>query len=649
MLILCSESYFTWYTSTVDHHGPGMPAFFQLLQLLAVILGSGVIATMTSFGPAPSRSVVRFSLDVAAGLILLGAACYWFFTLPMFESAGESWQGAAISALYPVAGVTIVTFMSVMTAAGRSYRWRSWERLITASFLLYGAGAIVSPIFYIQMKSENAAQSNLWANALFGFGYYLLFMAIVYRATSEPGDYGLQPWFFPRLGPTWLPAVYPVLVAAALPLLGTAALWIGDDPVGIPITASVISLALVLVARSWLRTTETVRDRARASTDPITGLRNYRYLRQRLASELTYAQAGGAPLAVITLGLYGLRAISNARGAGEVNRLLVSVAEAVTSQLPKDATLCRAGDDELVIVAPGFDVPDSIRLAEKLVEAAGRRAASLGLHVGLSGGVAVFPVHAKSVDDLIACSATAQGAAASQGDWDVVAYDTDLDATPQPASRLAVARTRSRQATARVLAAAVDARDPDTRRHSENVAELASALALVLDLPAERARVLQLAAQMHDIGKIGIPDTVLNSRGALTADERETVQEHSVLGERILACARLDEIAPTVRHHHERWDGTGYPDGLSGEDIPVDARILAVCDAYESMTAAHSHSESMTPEAAVEEIARCAGTQFDPEIAEPFCRMIRQIHGATPRDRAGRAGAAPAGPAVSAP
>ena len=321
------------------------------------------------------------------------------------------------------------------------------------------------------------------------------------------------------------------------------------------------------------------------------------------------------------------------------DRVLAAVAAALQREAHADTTLCRAGTDVFVLIVRSAGVKRASVLARELLVSSARGAELQGVHIGLSAGVAVFPTHGDDVDALIARSAAAQAVSAQADDSVVVVYHPRLEADSGSPARLAVARTRSRRATTRVLAMAVDARDPETRRHSENVADLASALALVLDLSAERAHVLDLAAQMHDVGKIGVPDSVLHSEGALDEEQRTQVEQHPVLGERILASARLDEVLPAVRHHHERWDGTGYPDGLAGTDIPLEARILAVCDAYESMTTPHSYGSDLLPDEAIAEILRCSGTQFDPGIAAPFCRMISQVHGASPRGRAGRGSA----------
>ena len=311
------------------------------------------------------------------------------------------------------------------------------------------------------------------------------------------------------------------------------------------------------------------------------------------------------------------------------------VAGALTDTAPRGATICRSSADAFVVIVAGMQTADLVVLAHALLRAANRRLAEAGLDSSVSVGVALYPDHGADVDELLVSSSKAQSLSQTETVPDVVVYDVALADKPDPSSRLALARRRSRRSTTRALAAVVDARDPDTHRHSENVADLASALALVLDLSPERTHVLDLAAQMHDVGKIGMPDETLRAKGVLTAEQREQVEEHSVLGERILAAARLDEVLPAVRHHHERWDGHGYPDGLAGTDIPLEARMLAVCDAYESMTKPRTYEECLSVDEALAELGRCAGSQFDPEIAAAFARMIQQVHGTAPRDRAG--------------
>ena len=637
VLVLLSEIYFTWYATTIDARGPEYPGVFQALQLLAVVLGVWVMATMTTFGSAPLRSVFRFACDVFGGLIVVATVCYWFFILPVFRTvAGATWQAAAVSAIYPVVGLMIVVVMSLATGRWRTYHWRSWERLIAAAFLLYGAGLMVSPMAVVQMREGSDPQGSILVTAALGFGYYLLVMAIVYRLTAPKGEGMAEPWFFPRRGPVWFPAVYPVLLAAALPVIGIAALRIGEDPQGIPVTIAAVTLAVLLVVRSWLASSERALHSLSASTDSVSGAYNYRYLKQRLAQDLVYSQAAGAQIAVITIGIDGLSSISHVGGRTEADRVIAAAAAAIRGEAHGDTTLCRAAGDTYVVIARGLGVTGASELAQRVVETASRSVKTAGAQAGFSAGIAVSPAHGSLADDLIVHSGEAQVLAGSREGGGVATYDAVLVAGVDPASLMAGARARSRRSTTRALAAAVDARDPDTRRHSENVADLASGLALVLGLSAESATVLELAARMHDVGKVGIPDAVLHARGILDEAQREKVEQHPVLGERIVDAARLDEILPAVRHHHERWDGTGYPDGLLGTEIPLDARILAVCDAYESMTAPRSYGGSLTAQEAIAEIELCAGTQFDPDIAAAFSRMIRQVHRTSPRDRAGR-------------
>jgi len=177
----------------------------------------------------------------------------------------------------------------------------------------------------------------------------------------------------------------------------------------------------------------------------------------------------------------------------------------------------------------------------------------------------------------------------------------------------------------RGLAQAVDARDPYTKDHSVNVSELTTALSQVLGLPDADVQVIALASLIHDVGKVGVSDDVLLAGDNLSDSDREAMRAHPVLGERILSPARVDSVLPIVRHHHERWNGSGYPDGLEGSAIPEGARILAVCDAFESMTSARSWRRALTTHDALRVIEGEAGVGYDPTIARAFVRMINAL------------------------
>lgn len=174
---------------------------------------------------------------------------------------------------------------------------------------------------------------------------------------------------------------------------------------------------------------------------------------------------------------------------------------------------------------------------------------------------------------------------------------------------------RSFQETAASLAKALDARDRLTASHGNRTAQLAGRLAAALGLSDEEQRRLVLAANLHDVGKIGVPEAVLLKPGPLTREEWHLMQQHPAIGAAILGeVSGMADVAKVVRHHHERWDGKGYPDGLAGEEIPFFSRILAVADSVESMCARRHYRDPMPCDAVLAEIQRCSGTQFDAEI-----------------------------------
>ena len=180
---------------------------------------------------------------------------------------------------------------------------------------------------------------------------------------------------------------------------------------------------------------------------------------------------------------------------------------------------------------------------------------------------------------------------------------------------------RARLRAAASLAGAIDVRDAYTGSHSHAVGELAARIGDCLGLVAEEVELLRIAGLLHDLGKVAVPEHILSKPGPLTADEHEAIAVHPLVGYRMLTSLRIEPVATWVLHHHERFDGNGYPDGLAGEDIPIGSRILLVADAYEAMTTDRLYRSTRTAEEALAEVGRCAGTQFDPLVVDAL-RMI---------------------------
>lgn len=179
--------------------------------------------------------------------------------------------------------------------------------------------------------------------------------------------------------------------------------------------------------------------------------------------------------------------------------------------------------------------------------------------------------------------------------------------------------------TIQALAAAIDAKDPYTHGHSARVAEYAMAVATELDMTPGQMEAIQAAAYLHDVGKIGIPEVILTKPGQLTDEEYEIIKTHPEISARIISPVNFQgEVVSIVRHHHERFDGRGYPDGIRGYDIPLEARILAVADSFDAIISTRPYRAARSPEDAKMELIRCAGTQFDKEIVRVFIKAVNK-------------------------
>ncbi len=361
----------------------------------------------------------------------------------------------------------------------------------------------------------------------------------------------------------------------------------------------------------------------RALTDSLTGLLNHRAFQERLGEEVERARRHPTGLSLILLDVDGFKVINDHRGHQAGDGALVAVAKALRDSVRLSDVVARIGGDEFAVIAVEAHGTAAVELAERCRAAVQVTQAELGAELTISAGVCDLDL-ASGAEELVRLADGALYWAKSQGRDACVAYAPDVVrelSDHERAERLA----RSQALTAiRALARAVDAKDHSTLQHSERVATLARRLAAECGWPEDRLSRLAEAALIHDVGKIGIPDRVLLKPGRLDAEEFAVVQEHATLGAQIVADAMDPEQVAWVRHHHECYDGRGYPGGLAGEAIPDGARILALADSWDVMTSERSYSAAKAPDVALAECVALAGQQFSPEIVQALARVLER-------------------------
>jgi putative nucleotidyltransferase with HDIG domain len=286
----------------------------------------------------------------------------------------------------------------------------------------------------------------------------------------------------------------------------------------------------------------------------------------------------------------------------------------IAANLRQNGEAFRLGGDEFAVLLPGCDERTAVVTAGAIVQ----RVESLQVeHVGsvtVSAGISTFPSHASNRGELIRLADSALYWAKEHGKNRVHVYRPDVVELAE-LRRLAHGPDRAaRFRAAESLAKAVDLRDTYTGSHSARVAELAARVAARLGLDQEQIELSRLAGSLHDLGKLAIPEEILRKPGPLTEPERLVLERHPQIGFRMLDSLGIEPVAEWILHHHERWDGDGYPDRLPGPLIPLGARIIFVVDAYDAMTSDRVYRGRLSPDEALAELQRCAGTQFDPEV-----------------------------------
>jgi diguanylate cyclase (GGDEF)-like protein/putative nucleotidyltransferase with HDIG domain len=405
-----------------------------------------------------------------------------------------------------------------------------------------------------------------------------------------------------------------------------------------------------------------------AITDGLTGVKTHRFLMEALSSEWKRSTRANRPFSLVLMDLDCFKFVNDFHGHLEGNVVLQRVGHILEQNCRRSDVVARYGGDEFVILMPETSVEQARQLADKLRGWVASDPLLREKNVTASFGIAGFPVHGSSPQELIqvadssmyvskhqggnSVSVAEQGAPSDRKRWKKDVLEAYLGVTlkrqfstgPQAFDEIhrrleQFTRSLNEQNTSgsgeglspaivetvTSLAFAIDAKDHYTEGHSRKVSAYAVMIAEALGMSQAEIEEIRLAGLLHDIGKVGIPEAILNKAAPLDAGEWETMKTHTDLGAKILEPLEpMDRIREMVCHHHEFYDGTGYPARLEGQQIPHGARVIAIADAYDTITSDRIYKKARTPEDAFAELERCAANQFDPEIVRVFIETMRR-------------------------
>ncbi|MEK6251636.1 MAG: diguanylate cyclase [Actinomycetota bacterium] len=359
-----------------------------------------------------------------------------------------------------------------------------------------------------------------------------------------------------------------------------------------------------------------------ASIDVLTGLPNRREFDTKLRQEVARAKRVGIEFGLVRLDIDGFQPINDSAGHHAGDLLLDQVAELMRRQVRETDTLARVGGDEFGVIVPEAAQVDTYLLAERL-----RKAVREGLQDGphpltLSAGVAIHGRHGNRPQELTSAAEQALLAAKRLGRDRTVIFSDEVASNLLELGLGAANELPTSLETILSLAELVDVNQMGSARHSQGVGRYAEAMGEKIGLYPDDVQRLRLAGILHDVGKIGVRGSILAKPGPLTGPEMEEMRTHPEIGARIARNAGLTDIATWIAAHHERPDGRGYPLGLGEGDIPLEARILAVGDAYEAMTNDRAYRSAMNESKARAELRRNAGSQFDERVVEAFLSLL---------------------------
>jgi diguanylate cyclase (GGDEF)-like protein len=352
-----------------------------------------------------------------------------------------------------------------------------------------------------------------------------------------------------------------------------------------------------------------------AIRDPLTGIYNRRFFYEALEKEVQRQGRYGSPVSFVLFDLDDFKRVNDRHGHAAGDDALCRFAELAMDLIRPVDSFARLGGEEFGLLLPETMRLDALMVAERIRSAAAREHILPGCNLQVSAGISNCPEDASTAKALEKRADEALYWAKHNG--------KNISAL---ASEVTLAEESGEQYAVAPLYALVEMIDSHlrTRDHSDNVALYATALGRSLGLEPDSLVKLQRAAQLHDIGKVAVSAEILCKPGKLNRNEFAEVWRHPLVGSMMLAHAGLGVESRWVRHHHERMDGGGYPDGLRGEEIPRESRIIFVADSFEAMTSDRPYSSGMRVEQAVEELRACAGSQFDARVVESLVQLVER-------------------------
>ena len=517
-------------------------------------------------------------LDGLIGATAVAAGALLFLEPALAGSTEGTFTTVAVNLAYPLGDVVLLSLVVGAIALG------GWRADAAWAVLAVGlAITAIADVIYLEQEATTGFESGQWPDTMWLVGALSIAVAAwTPAARIVPNALLTRRQFI-------LPGLF-ALVAIAIQMydhfdrVWTPAIWL---------SGATMLLFAVRMSIFFGRYAKLLRhSQTEALTDPLTGLGN----RRALMEELTHVLERRDSRLLALFDLDGFKSYNDGFGHPAGDALLVRLGTKLSAAVEPDGRAFRLGGDEFCILAALDRTPCADMLA-----AASRALCEDGeaFVITSSHGAAILPREADNASEALRLV-----------DRRMYAEKGTRDGSAEHQSSNVLLRT-------------LHEREPELGAHTESVAALAGRLARCIELSGEEVDEIVRGAQLHDIGKMAIPDAVLTKPAPLDEHEWDLMRGHTLTGERIVASApALFPVARLVRSSHERWDGDGYPDGLAGEAIPLGARIIALCDAFEAMIEDRPWQSRRPPAAALEELRRCAGTQFDPELVEVFAERV---------------------------